>query len=77
MGTKPLPRNGKRINTIGRLLAVSTLLLTRPKATDNQIMAMETRTRSANVAAHSTKPAVGRKPTAIATAMTTTRLTIV
>ena len=39
VGTNPLPRNGSRVSTIGRLLAVSTLLLTRPSATESQLKA--------------------------------------
>src|ERR1700709_2252415 len=47
VGTKPLPRNGSRNSGIGRLLAVSTLLLTRPRATENQMIAKGTRARGA------------------------------
>src|SRR2546430_11079770 len=39
VGTKPLPRNGSSSRNIGRLLAVSTLLLTRPRATDGKMSA--------------------------------------
>ena len=47
VGTNPLPRNGSRISGIGRLLAVSTLLLTRPSATDSQTSANVTTSRNA------------------------------
>ena len=39
VGTNPLPRNGSRSSGIGRLLAVSTLLVTRPSATASQVSA--------------------------------------
>jgi hypothetical protein len=39
VGTKPLPKNGRSISGIGRLLAASTLLLTRPSATETQVRA--------------------------------------
>ena len=39
VGTKPLPRNGSRISGIGRLLAPSTVLDARPRATDSQVIA--------------------------------------
>src|SRR4029450_4776140 len=39
VGTNPLPRKGSSIRGIGRLLAASTVLLTRPQATESQVMA--------------------------------------
>src|ERR1700734_3944198 len=39
VGTKPLPRNGSSVRNIGRLLADSTVLATRPSATDSQVSA--------------------------------------
>jgi hypothetical protein len=39
VGTKPLPRKGRRISGMGRLLALSTLSLTSPRATASQITA--------------------------------------
>ena len=59
VGTNPLPRNGSRISGMGRLLAVSTLLLTRPSATDSQMSAKVTITRTPTAASHSTEPGGG------------------
>jgi hypothetical protein len=39
VGTNPLPRNGRRISGMGRLLAASTLLARRPSATDSDVIA--------------------------------------
>src|SRR5215475_10497542 len=67
VGTNPLPRNGKRMNGIGRLLDDSTLFETRPSVTENQITArliMVSRPIAAN---HSIGLAEGRNPTANAT----------
>ena len=77
MGTKPLPRNGSSIRGIGRLLAVSTLLLTRPSATDSQVSAKAISASTPTAASHSAGSAVGRKPMSSATPMTTARLSIV
>ena len=41
-GTKPLPRNGRNTSGMGRLLAASTLLVTRPSATESQVSANAT-----------------------------------
>ena len=47
---------------MGRLLAVSTLLLTRPSATDSQVSAKVIIARTPIAAIQSTGPAVGRNP---------------
>src|SRR5438034_10105805 len=60
VGTKPLPRNGSSSRNIGRLLAVSTLLLTRPRATDSQMSAKLIIARTPIAAIHSAGLAVGR-----------------
>jgi hypothetical protein len=52
VGTNPLPRKGSRTSGMGRLLAVSTLLLTWPSATDNQMSAKVTTTRKPAAASH-------------------------
>ena len=39
VGTKPLPRNGRRTRGIGVLLAVSTLSASTPSATVSHVMA--------------------------------------
>src|SRR6266542_7117546 len=58
-GTKPLPRNGRRISGMGRLLALSTLLPTRPSATDSQEIARVTIRSTPAAAIHSMRPASG------------------
>ena len=62
VGTNPLPRNGSRSNGMGRLLAVSTLLLTMPSATDSHVSANVIMARTPIAAIQSSVPAVGRKP---------------
>src|SRR5450631_2901030 len=57
VGTNPLPRNGRMTRNMGRLLAVSTLLLTSPNATDSQVRASVVRARRAIAAIHRTGPA--------------------
>src|SRR5205823_7712300 len=69
VGTKPLPRNGSNSRNIGRLLAVSTLLLTRPRATDSQMSAKLIIASTPAAAIHSAALAVGRNPMATATPM--------
>src|SRR5215213_6195990 len=71
VGTNPLPRNGSRIRGMGRLLAVSTLLVLRPNATVSQVIAQETIASTPIAAIHSRAPAVGRNPTSSATPTTT------
>src|SRR5215470_4957902 len=70
VGTKPLPRNGSSSRNIGRLLAVSTLLLTRPRATDSQISAKLIIAMTPIAAIHSAGLAVGRNPISTATPTT-------
>lgn len=77
VGTNPLPRKGSSTRGRGRLLAVSTLLVTRPHPTENQVRARLIITRTPTAASHSTGPAVGINPTSRATPMTTARPNIV
>ena len=72
VGTNPLPRNGSRNSGIGRLLAVSTLLLTSPSATASQMMAKLTSVSRASSAAQSATLALGSSPSARAMARTRT-----
>jgi hypothetical protein len=72
VGTNPLPMKGSRVKIIGVLLAVSTLLATRPRATDSQVSAMVSSNSTPVTASHSTKPAVGENPMSRATPSTTT-----
>jgi hypothetical protein len=58
---------------MGRLLAVSTLLLTRPQATDSQVTARVIIARTPAVATHSTGVALGRNPMSTAIPITTAR----
>src|SRR5665647_3580141 len=62
VGTKPLPRNGSKMSTIGRLLAVSTDLTCIPIATASQVIANAMSTIMPTAAIHSIGPAVGRNP---------------
>lgn len=71
VGTNPLPRKGRSIKNVGVLLAVSTLLATRPRATVSQARATVIMARTPAAANQSSIPAVGRKPTATATTRTT------
>src|SRR5919197_2854505 len=64
VGTNPLLRNGRNTSGMGRLLAVSTLLVTRPSATQSQISAKEIIATTPAAATHSTGLAVGRNPIA-------------
>jgi hypothetical protein len=59
------------------LLAVSTLLVTMPSATDSQVSARVVDATTPTAAIQSAGPAVGRKPTRSATAMTTATLSMV
>jgi hypothetical protein len=52
VGTNPLPRKGRSSRGMGRLLAASTLLLTRPQATVSQVMAKVIMARIPTVAVH-------------------------
>ena len=58
VGTNPLPKNVSRIRGMGRLLALSTLLVTMPSATDSQVRANVIIARTPFAAIHSTGPAV-------------------
>src|SRR5262245_29187521 len=58
-GTKPLPRNGRNTRGMGRLLAASTVLATRPNATDNQVTARVIIASTPAAASHSTGVASG------------------
>ncbi len=62
---------------MGRLLALSTLLVTSPNATANHVIAKLTSTSRPVTASHSSGPAVGPKPTSSATAITTAMLATV
>ena len=57
--TNPLPRKGSRIRNMGVLLAVSTLLAARPRATASQISANANRTSTPIVASHANRPGCG------------------
>ena len=50
------------MNTIGVLLAVSTLFAARPSATDSQVSARVSSNSTPTTASHSTNPAVGANP---------------
>src|SRR5215469_294806 len=70
-GTNALPRNGRNIRGMGRLLAFSGVLATRPSATDSQVSANATTTTRPTTASHPARLADGRKPSATATQVTT------
>ena len=70
-GTKPLPKNGRRIRNIGMLLAVSTLLASRPNATESQMSAKASSTSSPTAASQRRGSAGEWKPISSATAITT------
>ena len=72
VGTNPLPRNGSSSSGIGRLLAASTLLATRPSATDSQVSANVSSDSRPVAPSHSSGRRSGRKPSSSATPMTTT-----
>src|SRR5262249_26355954 len=74
VGTNPLPMNGRNTSGMGRLLADSTFLATRPNATDSQVNANVIIARMPTAATHSTGPAVGRNPTSSATPVTSAML---
>ena len=77
VGTKPLPRNGSSIRNIGMLLAVSTLLLTMPSATDSQVSARVIRARTPTAASHPPGRRWAESRSSRATPMTTAMLSIV
>src|SRR6186997_3474527 len=53
VGTKPLLKNGSRMSGIGRLLAASTVLDTKPMPTESHVKANDTIVRNPNAASHS------------------------
>ena len=57
VGTKPLPRNGRSIRNIGRLLAVSTVLATRPRPTESHVSASVRKTTRPAAASQSSAEA--------------------
>src|SRR5215467_2353770 len=70
VSTKPLPRNARMMSGVGALLADSTVLAARPRATDSQVRAKVNRTRMAAAASQSVTLVVERKPVSTATAVT-------
>src|ERR687892_70552 len=64
VGTKPLPRKGRKTRGMGALLAASGVGDLRPRATDSQVMATTNRVSIAAAASHSAAVALGRKPMA-------------
>src|SRR6516165_1060506 len=70
--TKPLPRNARMMSGVGALLADSTVLAARPRATDSQVRAKANRTRMAAAASQFAAVAVERKPVNSAIAVTVT-----
>jgi hypothetical protein len=71
VGTNPLPKKGSSVSGMGRLLAPSTVFVTRPIATASHTRANATAARNPAAASHSTAVASGRKPTSTATPRTT------
>src|SRR3954470_22254637 len=53
-GTDAELRNRSSVRIMGRLLAVSTLSVTRPRATDSQLTALAVRTSTPSAASHDT-----------------------
>src|SRR5450631_2155377 len=76
-GTNALLRNGRRNKGITTLLAASAVLVTRPRATANQVSARVSRARTAIAAIHLRGAVVGRKPSNRLTPMTRLTLSIV
>ena len=62
VGTNPLPRNSRSMRNIGRLLAVSTLRVDMPSATESQETASAVSASIPAAATHATGPVVGRNP---------------
>src|SRR2546421_12577742 len=62
VGTKPLLRNGSSIRNIGRVLAVSTLLLTSPRGAEDQASAKLASARRPRAAGRGRGVAGGREP---------------
>src|SRR3984893_4690906 len=70
VSTKPLPRNGRMMSGVGALLADSTVLAARPRATDSQVRAKANRIRMAAAASQFVTLVVARKPVSSAIAVT-------
>src|SRR6516164_10919051 len=70
VSTKPLPRNARMISGVGALLADSTVLAARSRATDSQVRAKANRIRMAAAASQPVTLVVVRKPVSTATAVT-------
>lgn len=62
VGTKLLPRNGRKVSRRGRLLAVSTDLHCIPIPTASQVIPYAMNAINPTAAIHSIGPAVGRGP---------------
>src|SRR6516225_10905730 len=71
VSTKPLPRKARMVSGVGALLADSTVLAARPRATDSQVSAKANRIRIAAAASHLGALVVARKPASSAIAVTT------
>src|SRR5215469_4682109 len=68
--TKALPRNGRTMSGVGALLADSTVLAARPRATASQTRARVNRTRMPAAASQFVALVVARKPVSSAIAVT-------
>src|SRR5215470_10025701 len=77
VSTKPLPRNARMMSGVGALLADSTVLAARPRATDSQVRAKANRTRMAAAASQCVALVVARKPASSAIAVTAVAATAV
>ncbi len=73
VGTNPLLRKTKSSRIIGRLLAVSTLFVTMPRATASHVMARAASPSIPAAAAQASGPVVGRNPMSTAAIMTIPR----
>src|SRR5262249_59228974 len=72
VSTNPLPRKGRMISGVGALLAASTVLAARPRATDSQVRAKANRIRMPAAASQFAALVVARNPVSSATAATAT-----
>src|SRR5262245_40287748 len=70
VGTKAELRNTNSVRIIGRLLAVSTLSVTIPSATDSQLIANAVSASTPTAPSQAIGSVVGRKPTSSATTTT-------
>jgi hypothetical protein len=73
-GTKPLPKKGRMSRNSGVLLAPSTVLAARPRATDSQVKAKAVAVSSPTAASPASGPADGRNPIATAIPRSSARL---